>query len=201
MNGFGAICTVVVMAVFAITKFTDGAYVVIILLPILVYGFYAIHRHYQNIARHLSMDTFTAASRIARHRVILPIGGVHRGTLAALRYAKTLSDDITAVHVSIDEEETKKIELKWETWGDGTRLVILESPYRLFIEPLLQYIDEIDLTRQANDIITIVVPEFVPRQIMANALHTQTAVELRMALRFRKDIVITSVPYKVDREK
>ncbi|NMB53486.1 MAG: APC family permease [Leptolinea sp.] len=198
VNGFGSICTAVVMTVFAITKFTDGAYVVIILLPVLVYCFYAIHRHYRNLAKHLSMETFVSAGRISRHRVILPIGGVHRGTLAALRYAKTLSDDITAVHVSIDEEETRKIQQKWETWGDGTRLVILESPYRLFLEPLLKYIDEIDETRQANDIITIVVPEFVPRHLMANALHTQTAVELRMAFRFRKDIVITSVPYQVD---
>jgi hypothetical protein len=76
--------------------------------------------------------------------------------------------------------------------------VILESPYRVFLEPLLKYIDEIDETRQPNDIITIVVPEFIPRNMAANALHTQTAMELRMALRFRKDIVITNVPYQVD---
>jgi amino acid transporter len=198
VNGFGAILTAVVMTVFAITKFTDGAYVVIILLPILVLIFYSIHRHYRNVAKHLSLDTFGSAGRILRHRVILPIGGVHRGTVAALRYAKTLSDDITAVHVSIDEDETKKIQQKWEIWGDGTRLVILESPYRVFIEPLVSYIDEIDETRQANDIITIVVPEFIPRSTLANALHTQTATILRMALRFRKDIVITNVPYQVD---
>jgi amino acid transporter len=198
INGFGSVLTLVVMAVFAITKFTDGAYVVIILLPSLVACFYAIHRHYRGLAQRLSMDTYVSPARIARHRVILPIGGVHRGTLAALRYAKTLSDDITAIHVSVDEEETEKIRQKWEFWGDGTRLVILESPYRVFIEPLLRYIDEIDLTRQPNDIITIVVPEFIPRHMAANALHTQTAMELRMALRFRKDIVITNVPYQVD---
>lgn len=198
VNGFGAVCTFVVMIVFAVTKFTDGAYVVIILMPLLVLCFYAIHKHYRNLARNLSLDDYISASRIARHRVILPIGGVHRGTLAALRYAKTLSDDITAVHVSIDENEANKVQQKWETYGDGTRLVILESPYRLFIDPLLKYIDEIDENRQSNDIITIVVPEFVPRQVLANALHTQTAVELRMALRFRKDIVITNVPYVVD---
>jgi amino acid transporter len=198
VNGFGSICTAVVMTVFAVTKFTDGAYVVIILLPVLVLAFYAIHRHYKNLAKHLSLDTFAYAGRIARHRVIIPIGGVHRGTLAALRYAKTLSDDITAVHVSIDENESQKVQQKWETYGDGTRLVILESPYRVFLEPLLKYIDEIDETRQANDIITIVVPEFVPRNVLANTLHTQTAMELRMALRFRKDIVITNVPYQVD---
>lgn len=198
VNGFGAVCTFVVMCVFAVTKFTDGAYLVIFLMPVLVICFYAIHRHYKNLAKNLSLDDYISASRIARHRVILPIGGVHRGTLAALRYAKTLSEDITAVHVSMDENEARKVQQKWETHGDGTRLVILESPYRLFIDPLLKYIDEIDENRQANEIITIVVPEFVPRQMLANALHTQTAVELRMALRFRKDIVITNVPYVVD---
>ncbi len=198
VNSFGAVCTLVIMFVFAITKFTDGAYLVIFLLPILVYLFYVIHRHYKGLAKRLSMETYVSPARIARHRVILPISGVHRGTLAALRYAKTLSDDITAVHVSVEEEETSKIHQKWELWGDGTRLVILESPYRVFLEPLLKYIDEIDETRQPNDIITIVVPEFIPRNMAANALHTQTAVELRMALRFRKDIVITNVPYQVD---
>jgi amino acid transporter len=198
VNGFGSVLTLIVMAVFAITKFTDGAYVVIILLPALVYIFFAIHRHYKGLANRLSMDTYVSPARIVRHRVILPIGGVHRGTLAALRYAKTLSDDITAIHVSVDEEESAKIQQKWEIWGDGTRLVILESPYRVFIEPLLKYIDEIDETRQPNDIITIVVPEFIPKNMAANALHTQTAMELRMALRFRKDIVITNVPYQVD---
>jgi hypothetical protein len=198
VNGFGAVCTLVIMFVFAVTKFTDGAYVVIILLPTLVYIFFAIHRHYKGLAKRLSMDTYVSPARIVRHRVILPIGGVHRGTLAALRYAKTLSDDITAIHVSVDEEESAKIQQKWEIWGDGTRLVFLESPYRVFIEPLLKYIDEIDETRQPNDIITIVVPEFIPKNMAANALHTQTAMELRMALRFRKDIVITNVPYQVD---
>jgi hypothetical protein len=198
INGFGAFCTFIVMCVFSVTKFSDGAYLVVFLLPALVLMFYSIHKHYKNMARQLSLDTFGAPGRIARHRVILPIGGVHRGTLAALRYAKTLSEDITAVHVSIDEEETKKIQQKWEYWGDGTRLAILESPYRVFINPLIDYIDEIDKTRQPNEIITIVVPEFIPRNTLANALHTQTAMALRMALRFRKNIVITNVPYQVD---
>jgi amino acid transporter len=198
INGFGAIMTFVVMLVFAITKFTDGAYIVVILTPILVTIFFSIHHHYKSLAKHLSLDNFGSPSRIARHRVIIPLGGVHRGSLAALRYAKTLTDDITAVHISTDQSESEKIQKKWEIWGDGTRLVILDSPYRLFVEPLLEYIDQIDLNRQPNEMITIVVPEFIPRSWLANALHTQTAVVLRMALRFRKNIVITNVPYQVD---
>jgi len=198
INSFGAICTGIVMLVFATTKFVDGAWVVIVIIPTLVVIFSGIQRHYRHLAARLSLENYGGLPRIARHRVIIPIGGVHRGTLAALRYARTLSDDITAVHVSIDPQEAEKVRQKWEIWGDGRRLVILESPYRLFIEPLLEYIDEIESQRQPNEIITIVVPEFVPRHWWAGLLHTQTALTLRMALLFHKDIVITSVPYQVD---
>lgn len=198
VNGVGAVFTLVVMFVFATTKFVDGAYIVVLLIPAIVWVFYLIHRHYQNLASHLSLDGMIAPSRIKRHRVIIPIGGVHRGSLAALRYAKSLSDDITAVFVSIDAEEARKVQEKWEIWGDGNRLVILDSQYRLFVEPLVEYIDEIDRLRAPNEVITIVVPEFVPRQKLANLLHTQTAFILRMALLFRKDIVITNIPYQVD---
>jgi hypothetical protein len=111
----------------------------------------------------------------ARHRVIVPISGVHRGTLAALRYARMLSDDVTAVHVSMEPEDTEKAQRKWAKWGRGTRLVILDSPYRLFVEPLLSYVNEILASRQPNETITIVVPHFVAETKLHNALHMQTA--------------------------
>jgi hypothetical protein len=129
--------------------------------------------------------------------VILLLGGVHRGSLAALRYARTLSDDITAVYVSIDPNEAAKIQKKWEIWGEGVRLVILDSPYRLFLEPLLEYIEEIDEQRQANEIITVVVPQFVPRHWWTRFLHARTADTLRKVLLNRTEIVITEVPYEV----
>lgn len=196
-NSLGALCTLVVTFVFAITKFADGAWVVIIVIPVLVLVFNRIHHHYRSLARDLSLEHYGAPPRIVRHRVIVPIGGVHRGSLTAMNYARHLSTDVTVVHVSIDPEETAKLQEKWQTWGDGVRLVILESPYRTFLEPLLKYIDEIDRRRQPNEIITIVVPEFVPRHVWTNLLHQQTALTLRWALLFRKGIVITSVPYQV----
>lgn len=198
INGVGAITTFVVMWVFAITKFLDGAYVVIVLLPILIITFYAIHKHYKGIAGKLSLDNYGAPSRIVRHRVLIPISGVHRGSLAALRYARTLSEDITAVHVSIDLDEAKKVEDKWQIWGDGIRLVVLESPYRLMVEPLLQYIEDVRENMQPNETLTIVVPQFVPKHWWNNSLHTQTAFILRSALIFKPGIVITNVPYQVD---
>ncbi len=198
INGIGAVLTGIVMLVFAVTKFAQGAWLVIIIIPLLVILFSGIRRHYSNLASDLSLENQGTPPQVSRQRVILPLSGVHRGTLAALRYARTLSDDITAVHVSIDPEETVRLQQKWETWGDGHRLVILESQYRTFIEPLLEYIDEIDNLKQPKEVITIVVPEFVPRHWWSNILHTKTAATLSAALHFRKDIIITNVPYQVD---
>jgi amino acid transporter len=198
INGFGSICTFVVMVVFAITKFADGAWIVVILTPSLVAIFSLIHSHYQKLAGQLSLESATPSLRVAHQKVIMPISGVHKGTLAALRYAKTLSDDITVVHISNDPTENQKIQEKWQIWGDGYRLVMLDSPYRLFIEPLLTYIEEIDSKKQPNEIITIVVPQFVPKHWYVNVLHTHTADTLRRVLLYRKDVVITEVPYQVD---
>ena len=114
---------------------------------------------------------------------------MHRGTLAALRYARSLSDDVTAVHVSMDPTRRKSVQRKWEMWGEGVRLVILDSPYRLLLEPLLGYIQEVADQRQPNETITIVVPQFVPRHWWNNLLHTQTAFMLRLALLFKPGIV------------
>lgn len=198
INGIGAALTFVVLLVFAVTKFADGAWIVLLLLPVLVIMFAAIHRHYRVLARDLSLEAYGAPPPISRHRVILPISGVHRGSLAALRYARSLSDDVTAVYVSMDADEAERVRKKWEQWGEGVRLVILDSPYRLLLEPLLDYIQQISERRQANETITIVVPQFVPRHWWNNLLHTQAAWMLRLALLFKPGIVITDVPYQVE---
>jgi hypothetical protein len=198
INGFGSICSFVVMVVFAATKFKDGAWIVILLTPILVTIFFSIHRHYKHLAKQLSLDHKYVITRARRNRVIIAIGGVHRGTLAALQFARTISDDVTAVHVSIDPNETAKIEGKWDYWGDGYRLVILNSPYRLMLEPLLEYIDKIDAHSQPGDLITIVVPQFVAKHWWTEWLHTRNAETLRKALLHKENVVITEVPYQVN---
>lgn len=197
VNGFGAICTAVVAVVFAVTKFHDGAWVVLIVIPLLVVVFFGIRRHYRELAAQLSLEDFGSPPRIARHRVIVPISGVHRGTVAALRYARALSDDITAVYVSSEPEQIEGLRRKWGLWGSGLRLVVVESPYRLLLEPLLDYIRGVARNRQPNEVLTIVVPQFVPRRRWHELLHAQTAVLLRLALLFERGIVITSVPYQV----
>ena len=198
INACGAVCTAIVMLVFAVTKFTEGAWIVLLLMPILVVVFSGIHRHYRDLAARLSLERYGEPPRVLRQCVIIPLSGVHRGTLEALRYARSLSYDITAVHVSIDPAEAEAVRQKWELWGGGVRLVILESPYRLLLEPLLQYIAEIAERRQPNETITIVVPQFVPGRWWQNFLHNQTAIMLRLALLFRRGIVITDVPFHLE---
>jgi hypothetical protein len=198
INGFGGICTAIVMIVFAVTKFTEGAWVVLILIPLLIAVFLLIHRHYKVLAKKLSLDNFgVIPPQNTRHRIIMPVSGVHQGTLAALRYARTLSDDITAVHVTIEPDDAEKVRKKWEKWGEGVRMVMLASPYRLFLEPLLEYIAQIARKRQPGETITIVVPEFISNNAFTGALHTNTADLLRSQLKRQHGIVIINVPYHV----
>lgn len=197
-NGFGAVCTGIVMLIFAITKFQDGAYVVLILIPSLIGVLWMIHIHYRNLAKKLSLDNFgIIPPHTIRHRVIMPVSGVHQGTLSALRYARMLSDDVTGVHIVIEPADAEKTRKKWETWGEGVRLVMLDSPYRLFVEPLLEYIADLAEQRQPGEIITVVVPEFVSENRWTSALHTNTVEILRAQLKNQHGIVITNVPYHV----
>ena len=199
VNGFGSVATATVAVVFATTKFREGAWIVLILTPVLVTVFFAIHHHYKDVAHNLSLDGFPGIpQRHRRHRVIMPISGVHQGTLQGLQYARLLSDDVTAVHVSLDAAETAKVKAKWAIWGEGARLVILDSPYRLFAEPLLKYLQPIIDNQQPTEAITIVVPQFIPAKAWHNALHMHTAQVLREELLLHPGVVVTDVPYVLD---
>jgi len=200
VNGFGAVCTFVVMIIFAVTKFASGAWVVIAIIPLLVLAFSNIHRHYDRVAKALALNALGNLRRFKRHRVIVPIGGVHQGALLALNYARSVSDDVTAVYVAVDAAEEEKLRQKWEHWGDGVRLHVIQSEYRLLIEPLLDYVESIAQQRQPNEIITVVVPEFVPAHWWHNLLHMQTSFFLQLGLLGLKNIVITEVPYHVGDE-
>jgi len=197
VNGFGALCTAVVTAVFALANFREVAWIIVFLLPLMVAGLFAIHRHYQNLAQDLSLEHYGQPPPSRRHRVIMPVSTVHQGTLEALDYALSLSDDVTAVHVAMDPEQTEKLRHKWSWWGKGARLVVIESPYRAFLEPFLEYVNELCAILQPNERLTIVVPQFIPRHWWHNLLHTQTAFWLRFMLLNKRGVVITEVPYQV----
>ncbi|KAF0108673.1 MAG: amino acid permease-associated region [Anaerolineaceae bacterium] len=201
INGFGAILTVTVMIVFAVTKFLDGAWIVILLVPALVFIFFRIHHHYKDVAANLSLEDYGEAPRVQRNRVLLLISGVHRGVTHALRYARSFSNDITAVYVSTDPLEDEKLKKKWATWGDGVRLHIIESPYRRLLEPLTAYIDQMADTLGPEEMLTVVVPQFIPQRGIYSGLHMNTAALLRKALLKQRDIVIMEVPYHLSRHE
>lgn len=197
INSVGALTTAIVTLIFAITKFVDGAWIIVLLLPMVVVSFMAVHRHYTDLAEDLSLDNYGEPLPSLRHRVLVPVAGIHRGTLEALDYALSLSRDVTAVYISIDNEQKAAVEHKWMLWGKGVRLVVIDEPYRTFLEPFLNYVDELCRILQPNERLTIVVPQFTPRQWWHNLLHTQTAFWLRFALLSKRGIVITEVPYQV----
>lgn len=198
VNTVGAVVTAVVTLVFGITKFVDGAWIVVLIIPILAFIFSATHRHYQSLARKLSLQNVRSRPRISHQRVVLPISGVHQGTLEGLRFARSLSDDITAVYVSLDPEQTHILEEKWAKYGEGVRLVVLDSQYRVLIEPLVNYVVGLARIRQPNEVVTVVVPQFVSRSLWSSLLHSQTALLLRMVLLMQPGVVVIEVPYQVD---
>jgi hypothetical protein len=197
INSLGAVTTAIVTLIFAVTKFTDGAWIIVLLLPGIVISFYRVNRHYVSLAHDLSLEHYGQPPPSKRHRVIMPVSAVHQGTLEALDYALSLSRDVTVVHVSIDPDQTDRLRHKWSWWGKGVRLVVIESPYRTFLEPFLEYVNELRAALQPNERLTIVVPQFVPKHWWHNLLHTQTAFWLRFMLLNKKGVVITEVPYQV----
>lgn len=198
VNGFGAICTALVVLIFAVTKFMDGAWVILIMIPLLVLMFYAIHRHYLQLADKLSLADYNQPPGLQNQRAILPISGVHRGTLKALRYAQSLSRDVTAVYVAVEEEQTKRIQERWNKWASGVPLIVIDSPFRELMYPLVTYIAMLAGQNQPGDIITVVVPEFIPHRWWHNFLHMQTATWLRFSLRNVSGVVVVDVPYQVE---
>jgi len=197
INGLGAFATFVVLMVFVATKFVHGAWVVVVIIPVLVIMFLRIHSHYLEVAKQLSTEGLQQLRPI-HHEVIVPISGIHRGVIAALEYAKSIAPNhVTAVYINLDEESTRKLRQKWEQWGSGVNLVVLASPYRSLVRPLMNYIDRV--TRRAHgDVVTIVLPEFVPAKWWQNLLHNQNSLVLKGALLFRKGIVVTNVPYHLE---
>jgi amino acid transporter len=193
LNAVGATTTGIVMLVIAATKFTHGAWMVVLLIPILVAVFLMIRRHYADVARQLSLDHLVGAPPID-HTVLVLVGDLHRGVVAALRYAQTLSGSAKAVYVELDPDRTHKLEEKWGKFGLGVPLVVLTSPYRSLLAPFLDYIDHL-LTLGENHVVTIVIPEFVPSRWWQHLLHNQTALLIKGALLFRKGVVVVDVPF------
>ena len=197
INGVGAVATFVVLMVFIATKFIHGAWIVVVLVPLLVLMFLRIHRHYFDVAQQLSTEGL-GQLRPIHHEVIVPISGLHRGVIAALEYAKSIAPHhVTAVYVNLDDETTQKLREKWQQWGSGVNLVVVASPYRSLLRPLLNYVDRVKRSSH-GEVVTIVLPEFVPARWWQNLLHNQNTLFLKGALLFKRGVVVTNVPYHLE---
>jgi amino acid transporter len=193
VNGVGALVTGAVTVVIAVTKFTHGAWIVVLLIPLLVVGFRAIYRHYDTVAHELSLEHLVEEPPV-NNTVLVLVGDLHMGVVKALRYAQSLSPSPKAVYVELDPSATARLEERWSKGGCGVPLVVLASPYRSMLRPLLDYIGRIR-ERDANSVVTIVIPEFVPRRWWQHLLHNQTALLVKGALLFRRGVVVVDVPF------
>jgi amino acid transporter len=198
INGFGALVTAVVLVIVAVTKATEGAWIILLMIPTLVVIFEVTRRHYDSVAAELSLRGWQPGPT-GRHVVMVPVGGLQRAVVQALRYARTLSPDVRAVYVELDASATEGIRRQWGTWGQGVTLVALPSPYRSLLEPLLEYIEEVQ-KQDPNGYVTVVLPEFVPRRLWHHLLHNQHALLLKGALLFKPNLVVTSVPFHLGME-
>ena len=197
MNGFGAIATGLVVAVIGATKFLHGAWIVIIVIPLMVSAFLAVHRHYDSLKRQLTLQGFSPP-KLGRHPVVVLVGGIHRGVIMALTYAKAISPNVTAIAVDLDPTATSRLQMHWREWAPDVPLVILDSPYRSVLQPVLHYIDQMEKQRD-GDYMTIILPEFIPAKWWHHLLHNQTALLLKTAILFRRGKVAISIPYHLDR--
>ncbi len=198
INGLGSFTTFIVALVIASTKFLEGAWIVVILIPLLVMMFLAISRHYNRVEREKVSDIPIHPQDI-HHRVIVPIAGLDRAAIQSLAYARSITKHVIAVHVAIDLDDANKVREAWERWQkhlaeeEETQLIIIESPYRSLSRPLLAYIDTIHELFPA-DTVTVILAEFVVAHWWEQILHNQTALRLKASLFFHPGIVVTSVP-------
>jgi amino acid transporter len=197
INTVGAIATLIVLLIVGGTKFTSGAWVPLVVIPMIVLLFKSIKRHYRTVAEGLSVTPEYKPRRM-NHTMVVLVGGIHRGVLEALAYARSVSPShLVAISVVSDEEEQEKLERAWQEYGIDVPLEIVYSPYRELTRPILRYIDELD-ARWDNDIITVIIPEFVVTHWWGNLLHGQSALLLKGRLLFRKGTVVTSLPYHLE---
>ncbi|HVF85578.1 MAG TPA: amino acid permease, partial [Abditibacteriaceae bacterium] len=196
VNGLGAVCTAVVTLIFVRVNFVHGAWVVVILIPLMVLFFRRVKAHYRSVAKQLSLEGYRPAQGL-RHHVLVLAPDIHRGVIPALQYARTISNDARAVHVSVDPTREERLRKRWTQWSRGMPLVILPSPYRSLGSPIIDYIDHLQ-EQEPNSLTTVVIPEFVPAGWFANLLHGHAGLTLRVHLLFKRGVIVTSVPYHIE---
>lgn len=205
INATGALATFVALVIIGYSKFIHGAWIILVLIPLMVVGFMNIRRHYSKVAEELSMKGLPPSLRPAPPpRVVIPVSGVHRALVGAVNYARSISKDITALYVEFEPGKGEEMRKKWEKWWPDIPLVAVPSPYRSIVGPLLTFLDQIDEERNDGQLATIILPEFVPAQWWQSLLHNQTAWLLKFALLYHRRLhnlerVLIEVPFHLRR--
>jgi amino acid transporter len=195
LNGLGAIATAAVALVQVATKFTEGGWIVCLIIPVIIVMLVKIHRHYVQFAEDIK---FSGQSPIVplHHTVVVPVNGITKATAGALVYATTISDEVVAVYVEVDKRQTADMQQHWEDWDIGVPLVVLPSPYRSVLRPLVEYVENLRMV-MPGELVTVVVPEIVPKKWWEHFLHNKTALYIRTAFLFKPNVVVTAVPFLV----
>ncbi|HLE13320.1 MAG TPA: APC family permease [Anaerolineales bacterium] len=205
LNGLGALATAITLLVVGVSKFLDGAWITILLIPLIVMVLLKIRSHYAEVAHELSVTGLPLPLRPGQMpRIVVPISGVHRGVISAMAYAQSISNDVTAVFVELNPGEADEIRRKWKRWWPDIPLVVVASPYRSLVRPLLDFLDQTDLEHDDGQLATVLLPEFVPVRWWHSLLHNQTAWMLKTALLYQRRRVgfqraIIDVPFHLRR--
>jgi len=205
VNGVGALVTGMAVLIIGVSKFAEGAWITILVIPLLVLVFLRIRAHYRAVAQQLSLQGVSPSPpSFPPLRVVVPISGVHRGIMDAIAYARSISQDVTAVYIELEPGAGQQVRERWEQWWPDVPLVVLPSPYRSIVGPLLDYLDETDQQHADGQLAAVVLPEFVPARWWEGLLHNQTAWLIKTALLYRRrqrgfQRVIIDVPYHLRR--
>ena len=193
LNGIGAIATAVVTIVQIGTKFSGGAWIVVVVIPLIILMLTRIHRHYERFARDIEYRGH-APLMFLHHTAVVPVNGITKATAGALVYATTIAGDVRAAYVDVNAEGSERLRTQWESWDIGVPLVALTSPYRSVLRPLVEYVNGL-IDRQEADLVTVIVPEIMPHRWWEHLLHNKTALFIRTAFLFKANVVVVAVPF------
>jgi amino acid transporter len=197
LNGVGGIASALVAVVQVATKFTSGAWIVVLIIPLIIVLLRRIHQHYMHFQQEVAYKG-QAPLMFLHHTVIVPVNDITKPTAGALVYATTICEDVRAVYVEVEPEKTAALRVRWDEWDIGVELTAIPSPFRSILRPLVDYVDDLSAHGEA-DLVTVVVPEIVPRSWWGHLLHNKTSLLIRTAFLFRPNVVVTAVPYRIGR--
>lgn len=200
-NGLGALATGITLMVIGVSKFVEGAWITVVIIPVLVIGFLQVRNHYRSVGKQLSMRGLPPDIKPSPPlRVVIPISGVHRGMIEAVNFARSVSKDVTAVYIELEPGGAEPVREQWQRLWPDVHLAVLQSPYRSIVRPLLDYLDETDHQHHDGRLAAVVLPEFVPAKWWQALLHNQTTWMLKTALLYRRrnqgyQRVIIDIPF------